>query len=208
MLALIAIGLLVILVLVIYLADRVSSLERQTQDAVASLKERGVSSFKGPFGGLSAKKLWDAMTGLLPEGMDEQTVMDVRERYEAVIQKHIEAVFSEGVKDGERGLSGEPKNTRWVTTLRGQVESWLPQAQVNAIYKAGLDFSTAKSPDQQALVRQAFGEPCRVLYEKVGVEPLVDLVAQLVPAAPSGAVIAPTGENSPAPQLQANPVQK
>lgn len=207
MLALIAIGLLVILVLVIYLTDRVNSLERQTQDAVASIKERATSSFKGPFGGLSAKKLWDAMSGLLPDGMDEQTAMDVRERYEAVLQKHIEAVFSEGVKDGERGLSGEPKNTRWVTTLRGQVESWLPQTQVNAIYKCGVDSVTA-APEQQAVVRQAFAEACRHLYDKAGVEPLVDLVSQLMPPRVAGQDSSGGSGAGSVPQISATPVQK
>jgi len=180
MLALIAIGLLVILVFIIYLTDRVNNLERQTQDAVSSLKEKN-SAFKGPFAGLATKKLWDAMTGMVPEGMDANLLQEVRERYPSVLQKHIEAQFSEGSRDGERGLSGEPKNTRWVNTLRGQVESWLPQTQVNAIYKAGLDSVNAQTPEQQIVVRAALDEACRYLYDKTQMEFPAGLSVQLIP---------------------------
>ncbi len=181
MLALIAIGLLVILVFIIYLTDRVNNLERQTQDAVSSLKEKSSSAFKGPFAGLATKKLWDAMTGMVPEGMDPNQLQEVRERYASVLQKHIEAQFSEGSKDGERGLSGEPKNTRWINTLRGQVESWLPQSQVNAIYKAGLDSVNAQTPEQQIAVRAALDEACRYLYDKTQMEFPAGLSVQLIP---------------------------
>jgi hypothetical protein len=179
MLGVIAIGLLVIVVLIIYLADRVNSLERQTQEAVNSLKAKPFAP-KGVFAGLSSKKLWDAMAGQFPEGLDEDAIGDLRERYLTVLQKHIEAVFSEGLKDGQRGLSGDPKNTRRISTLRGQVESWLPQTQVNAIYKAGLDAANSQSPEQLASIQFALGEACNHLFQKTQIEPPVALIEQLL----------------------------
>lgn len=188
MLALIAIGLLVILVMIIYLTERVNSLEKRTQEAVHSMKDKSAEP-KGVFAGLANKKLWDVMTGQIPEGLDEDTVGDVRERYQVVLQKHVEGLFSEGLKDGQRGLSGDPKNTRWITTLRGQVESWLPQMQVNAIYKAGLDAANCQTAEQQLPIRVVLQDACQNLYTKTQIELPHGLIDQMLPpmaAAPSG----------------------
>jgi hypothetical protein len=164
-LAFIAIGLLVVLVFIIYLVDRVNAIERETRQFAQSMQAPKDVQPQGPFAGLSSKKLWDAMTGRLPEGMDPSLVVEVRERYEMVLQKHIEAIFQEGVKDGQRGMSGEPKNTKLITTLRGPVESWLPSAQVNTLYKCGLD-SVQLPADQWAGVRSALDEAGQTLYAK------------------------------------------
>jgi hypothetical protein len=164
-LAFIAIGLLVVLVFIIYLVDRVNAIERETRQFAQSMQAPKDVQPQGPFAGLSSKKLWDAMTGRVPEGMDPSLVVEVRERYEMVLQKHIEAIFQEGVKDGQRGMSGEPKNTKLITTLRGPVESWLPSAQVNTLYKCGLD-SVQLPADQWAGVRSALDEAGQTLYAK------------------------------------------
>jgi hypothetical protein len=164
-LAFIAIGLLVVLVFIIYLVDRVNAIERETRQFAQSMQAPKDVQPQGPFAGLSSKKLWDAMTGRVPEGMEPSLVVEVRERYEMVLQKHIEAIFQEGVKDGQRGMSGEPKNTKLITTLRGPVESWLPSAQVNTLYKCGLD-SVQLPADQWAGVRSALDEAGQTLYAK------------------------------------------
>jgi hypothetical protein len=164
-LAFIAIGLLVVLVFIIYLVDRVNAIEKETRQFARSLQEPKEAAPLGPFAGLSSKKLWDAMTGRVPEGMDPSLVVEVRERYEMVLQKHIEAIFNEGVKDGQRGMSGEPKNTKLITTLRGPVESWLPSAQVNTIYKCGLD-SVQLPADQWDALRPVLDEAGENLYAK------------------------------------------
>jgi len=164
-LAFIAIGLLIVLVFIIYLVDRVNAIEKETRLVAQSLNGQKEPPSLGPFAGLSSKKLWDAMTGRVPEGMDPSVLVEVRERYELVLQKHIEAIFQEGVKDGQRGLTGEPKNTKLIATLRGPVESWLPSAQVNTLYKCGID-STQSPPEQWDAVRSALDEAGQLLYSK------------------------------------------
>ncbi len=181
-LAFIAIGLLVVLVFIIYLVDRVNAIERETRQFAQSMQAPKDVQPQGPFAGLSSKKLWDAMTGRLPEGMDPSLVVEVRERYEMVLQKHIEAIFQEGVKDGQRGMSGEPKNTKLITTLRGPVESWLPSAQVNTLYKCGLD-SVQLPADQWAGVRSALDEAGQTLYAKALLTPPQPLSSILMPQA-------------------------
>jgi hypothetical protein len=179
-LAFIAIGLLVVLVFIIYLVDRVNSIEKETRQFARSLNEPKEPASLGPFAGLSSKKLWDAMTGRVPEGLDPSVVVEVRERYESVLQKHIESIFQEGVKDGQRGMSGEPKNTKLITTLRGPVESWLPSAQVNTLYKCGLD-STQLPADQLDAVRMALDEVGQMLYSKALLNLAQPLSASLLP---------------------------
>lgn len=179
-LAFIAIGLLVVLVFIIYLIDRVNAIEKETRQFAQSLSEHNEPMPQGPFVGLSSKKLWDAMTGRVPEGMDPSLVVEVRERYEVVLQKHIESLFQEGVKDGQRGMSGEPKNIKIISTLRGSVESWLPTAQVNTIYKCGLD-SVQLPTDQLDGVRSALDEAGQTLYGKALITLTRPLSASLMP---------------------------
>ena len=164
-LAFIAIGLLVVLVFIIYLVDRVNAIEKETRQFAQSLQDTKEPPSLGPFAGLSSKKLWDAMTGRVPEGMDPSVLVEVRERYEMVLHKHIDSIYQEAVKDGQRGLTGEPKNTKLITTLRGPVESWLPSAQVNTLYKCGVD-STQLPADQLDAVRAALDEVGQTLYSK------------------------------------------
>jgi hypothetical protein len=178
--AFIAMGLLVLLVFIIYLLDRVNTLEKETRRFSQSLKPPQDLPPPGPFGALSAKKLWDAMTGRVPEGLEPSAVDEMRALYEMVLHKHVDAIFQEGVKDGQRGMLGEPKNTKVITTARGPVESWLPSAQVNTLYKCGLD-SAQLPPDQLAAVRAALDEAGLTLYSKAMVNLAQPLSASLMP---------------------------
>lgn len=178
--ALIAIGLLILLVFILYLLDRVNSLEKETRRFSQSLKPPQDVTPPGPFGSLSSKKLWDAMTGRVPEGLDPSAVDEMRVHYEMVLHKHVDAIFQEGVKDGQRGMLGEPKNTKVITTSRGPVESWLPSAQVNTLYKCGLD-SAQLPPGQLAAVRAALDEAGLTLYSKAMVNLAQPLSASLMP---------------------------
>lgn len=182
LLALIGIGLLVVLVFIIYLVDRVNSIEKETRRVAQSLNDAKEPPSLGPFAGLSSKKLWDAMTGRVPEGLDPSLLIEVRERYESVLFKHIAAIFQEGVQDGQRGLTGEPKNTKLLTTLRGPVESWLPSAQVNTLYKCGVD-STQLPADQLDAVRAAIDDVGQTLYGKALLPLVQPLSESLLPRA-------------------------
>jgi len=210
-LAFIAIGLLLLLVLVIYLVDRVNSLEKDTKTAIENLSataQQPTSVAVGPFAGLSAKKLWDAMTGRPPEDVPADSLGDVRTRYETVLIKHIESIFEEGKRDGSMGVSSPPKNTRQITTLRGNVESWLPMPQVNAIYQCGVDISQ-KPPEQQAEVRMALDDACNQLFGKTQVQPRAPMSHSLmgpdsaVPAALGSDGVTPYGLPSPDTKINA-----
>jgi hypothetical protein len=178
--ALTVMGLLVLLVFILYLLDRVSTLEKESRRLAQSLTRPKDSTFPGPFGTLNSKKLWDAMTGRVPEGLDPSAVEEMRVLYEMVLHKHVDAIFQEGVKDGQRGMLGEPKNTKVITTSRGPVESWLPLAQVNTLYQCGLD-SAQLATDQLDAVRAALDEAGLALYSKAMVNLAQPLSASLMP---------------------------
>jgi hypothetical protein len=175
-----AIGLLVILVVVLYLLDRVNTIEKETRQFAKSLNVQKEEPSVLPFAGLASKKLWDAMTGRLPDGLDPALMHQVRSHYQMVLHKHIDALFQEGVMDGLRGILGEPKNTKLINTSSGPVESWLPSAQVNTLYKCGLD-SVQLSADQLDAVRLALDEAGQTLYGKVMVNLDQPLSVSLMP---------------------------
>ena len=82
------------------------------------------------------------------------------------------------------GVSSPPKNTRQITTLRGNVESWLPMPQVNAIYQCGVD-SHQKPPEQHAEVRMALDDACNQLFGKTQIEPKAPMSQTLMGAEPA-----------------------
>ena len=178
--ALMAIGLLVLLVFIMYLLDRVNTLEKETRQFAQTMKTQKEAAPAGPFAGLSSKKLWDAMTGRVPDGFDARAVDELRSLYEMVLHKHVDAIFQEGVNDGRMGAMAEPKNTKLISTARGPVESWLPSAQVNTLYKCGLD--SAQLPEGQLTsVRIALDEAGQTLYGKAMVNLDKPLSESLMP---------------------------
>jgi hypothetical protein len=171
LLGLIALALLMVLLLIIYLVDRVNTIERVTQDAVKGLGQlQGQQAVpQGPFGALSGRGLWDAMTGESAE-IDPMEASMMRQRYETVLQRHIEGLFDDGRKDGQAGNLNRPANTRRINTVRGAVESWMPVNQAQAIYQCGFDFST-QGPAQWSTIRSALDEVAADLFSKANMQP-------------------------------------
>jgi len=180
--AFLAIGLLVVIVLIVYLVDRVNSIEKETR-RVAQTITTAPSGSQDPFFNLAGKKLWDALSGKAPEGLSEQNLQELRTRYEVVLHKHIQSLFEEGVKDGQRGLSGEPKNTRMIRTAKAPVESWIPAPQANTLYKCGLD-SVNASAEACDTIRAALDDAGQQLFAKVQLTLQEPLSSALMPETP------------------------
>ncbi len=198
--ALMAIGLLLILILVIYLIDRVNAIEKETRKVMTSINEKSARAAT-PFMGLSSKKLWDAMTGRTTEGLDAEAIAELRSQYQVVLSKHIEALYQEGFKDGQRGLSGEPKNTKQISTSKGLVESWMPSAQANALYQCGLNAS--QTPEAEwGPIRASMDEAGQFLMSKTLLDTSSPLSDWLMPALQP--VVAAGAAQSPQPVLSAS----
>lgn len=179
--ALMAIGLLLVLILVIYLIDRVNSIESETRKVVSTLNE-SAAKLATPSMGLSAKKLWDVMTGRSTEGLDPQAIDDLRSRYPIILSKHAEALYKDGFKDGILGSPpSDPKNNKDIVTAKGPVESWIPTAQANALYQCGL--SASQTPEAEwGPIRASMDEAGQFLWSKAQLEATSPLSEWLMPS--------------------------
>lgn len=182
--ALMAIGLLLILILVIYLIDRVNSIESETRKVMSSINENAARAAT-PSVGLTAKNLWDAMTGRSVEGLDSTALADLRARYPIILSKHVEALYQEGFKDGIRGMPGEPKNTKLINTAKGSVESWIPSAQANTLYQCGLNASQTPESDWGS-IRASMDEAGQFLWMKTQLDSSGPLSEWLMPSSSGG----------------------
>ena len=194
--AFLAIGLLVVIILIVYLVDRVNSIERETRRVAQTLATPAAAVPQGPFFGLSGKPLWDTLSGRGALDLSPQALAELRENYEVVLQKHIQALFDEGFQDGKRGLSADPKNIRKISTAKGNVESWLPGPLANTLYKCGLD--CAQLPAQEwGPVQTALDEAGQQLFARVDIPLLEPLSLSLMPGAEPLALPSEPASNKP-----------
>lgn len=170
LLGLIALAMLLVLLLTLYLIERVNNIERTTIEVVKGLGSNQPSApgSIGPFGNLSGRTLWEAMTseGAALDPMEETML---RQRYEPVLSRHLEGLFEDGRRDGQAGKFQAPQNSRRINTARGGVESWLPANVANLFYQCGQDFATL-GPAQWSNVRRALDDATGELFAKARLE--------------------------------------
>jgi len=179
-----------LVVLVIYLVDRVNGLERATKDMLGNLQGGQPARPSGPYAGLSGKPLWDALTGEADTPLDELTLDGVRKRYRLVLGEHIGFVFKEGASDQSKGFDAVPPPTRQVRTPTAQVESWLPPEAVEAVYRCGQGY-TRNDPAELPGLRQRLDQVCADLHVRAGLEVLQPASAALMPPKPAAPAPAP-----------------
>jgi hypothetical protein len=177
-LTLVGAALLALLVVVIYLNDRVNELERRTVAAQGSAGSAGGGE-DNSWRGLTGKRLWDAMTGkkgVTP--LDEASLEALRITYESVLSQHIESLFRAGQSDARRGGSAQPTAVKTVASPRGAVQSWIPLNHANALYRAGIT-STKSDIYEVERARMTLDETAQVLYAQTGLtllQPFSDLL--------------------------------
>jgi hypothetical protein len=144
-----------LLVMVIYTIDRLNSVEKITSllNTVVA-PSPSVSGIESPsmFEGLTGMVLWEAMSGKPVEGWDKDSLDEMRPRYRIVLQKHIEAIFDEGLLDGhQESFKHLPANGMVVSMLRGTIESWIPQNYASAVYQVGIEWSRNEIEEAERL---------------------------------------------------------
>jgi hypothetical protein len=133
-------GSVILIVLMIYLGDRVKRLEIMSFHDSSEPVEVDKPKNDNGFFGLSGKKLWDAMSGTVPEGIEEADVVALKRVFEVVLKNHIETLFKLGKRDATSGNNPEtPNNPLEISTLRHSIASWIPAQHVSTIYKAGYE---------------------------------------------------------------------
>jgi hypothetical protein len=120
------------------------------------------------FNGLSGKKLWDTACGKAEPPLGTPELESFRKRYEPILNKHILGLIEDGGHDAAGGTSRSPQATRSISTLRANVESWLPPQHVSALYKAG--YEAASNPADLSRIAQGLDETCTTLYARCGID--------------------------------------
>lgn len=203
-LALIALVVLGIVVMLLYLLDRVDTLEkRQTPDAGAELQR---ALLAGGFGTLSGRKLWEAACGTGTNPLPPDALAALRENLRPVLVKHVQEVFSQGANDARNNLNQPPKPDRSIATLRAKVESHLPPPQVSALYRCGQEYAAA-TPETLPRLRQNLEQIGGAIQGKVQIvlaEPFASLVLSPTELEATQALAAPAegGEDAAQPQPQ------
>ena len=126
-----------VLLLIVYLIDRVNLIEKQTVDRAATeLKNNNAS---GPFRGMEGEDLWNAMSYNRMPPLEDSIIEEIKPRYEFILLKHVEKTFELGKDHALKNIETKPVNQITLPTLRGPVESWIPQNFCEEIYNSGFE---------------------------------------------------------------------
>lgn len=168
-----------VMVLVIYIVDRVrvvASGIQQTPD-IAQTTDASFHEMNG-------QVLWDALTGD-PAVQDAELaarLAQIRGPYADVLRRHIEEIFEEGLLDGRQGVRLSPPPLRSVKTTGGHVNSWLPMQESNEIYSIGIAKGGA-DPGELTVLRNRLEDVVTQLFVRTGCNVPEGLAATLIPAA-------------------------
>ena len=177
MLNLISWVLLLLVILTLYLIDKVNQLARLQQEVLhpppnESEIEPAASPRDVLFERLHGKPLWDAMTGKTVEGFDPTLIEALRPHYEPVLHEHLVATFCDGLANAAQPASRPPSSTRTIMTPRGEVQSWLPAQHLGSIYRTAVEFASSyrHHPDASTLQRlkETLDSVSSMLYQRAG----------------------------------------
>lgn len=213
-----------IAVLIIYLIDRVNSIDKFARLVQADQSwSSSDPAAMGLFGDLHGKRLWDAVSGVPIEGWDKGAIDLIRNRYQLVLRRHIEDLFNEGLQHGREKRQGyQLSASRMISTLRGPVESWIPIENAVSIYNAGYGRANAKDTEL-AQLRTNLDIAIDSLFSQAAIKLARPMSSSLIPggentsevpldvdaatmAQAAAAVVAPSGVTTPAIDANSAPV--
>ena len=180
----ILVGMLGVTIMIIYLTDKIHSIEKNTRRATGSADSGPPAPIDERFAGLDGERLWQAMREMPAEGVDPQAIDELRKCYEPVLLRHIGELLEEGVLDGRQGIQVKPNELRTIKTSHGQVVSWIPPVEARMIYDLGLDRQHS-SQDDLAAIRVRLDDICDRLFISLGLSPTQRVSRVLMPEADS-----------------------
>ena len=192
--------LLLLVILTLYLIDKVNKLTSLQEEAMhppPSVEPPQELDIPGDilFAGLEGKTLWDAMSGKQIDGFEPTLIEALRPHYEPILREHIETTFSDGLEDAHEDDPQNPGSLRTIPTPRGEVESWLPPQHLGSIYRTAMEFGGdyAKTRDTDTFYRlqETLDSVTSMLYQRAGLtleipfsETLLDVSKLPPPPAP------------------------
>ncbi len=133
-------GLMGIVVMIIYLIDRVNSIDKRTAKTNNQEPEdRRSLPIDRRFSGLDGEKLWNQLASQSLATGENDELTKQRQLYCPVLIRHIQEVFEEGTLDARQGLKIQPASDRSIKTTNGQIVSWIPSGESRSIYELGQD---------------------------------------------------------------------
>ena len=161
-------GLIGVVVMIIYLIDRVNSIEKISRNFSDGKSNHTPDlPLDKRFGDRQGRELWSALSSAPGPGVDAERLSDLRSNYEPVLLRHIEELFEEGSLDARQDIQTQPTEVRWIRTASGQVQSWLPASDVRGIYDLGQDRERNGTKDL-ADIRARLDAFCERLFGTLG----------------------------------------
>ena len=141
-------------ILIISLIDRVRKMEVHASSprSVGAVAAVAPATTDARFAGVDGQRLWNLMIAADDKsGAGNGKAAELRAFYPAVLERHIEELFEEGVLDSRQGVRVPPAPVRLIKTSGGHVASWLPPADSNEIYAIGQERNAVVGGDYLAL---------------------------------------------------------
>lgn len=170
--------LLLLVILTLYLIDKVNQLTRLQQEALhPGESETPATDPNGTtdvlFERLHGKNLWDAMCGKPIEGIEPQLVDALRPHYEPVLMAHVEHAFQQGLASVDSAaVPRNPESVHVVHTPRGQVQSWLPAQHLGSLYRTAREFAgdyrQDPMPETLQRLRETLDSVAGMLFQRAG----------------------------------------
>ena len=166
--------LLLLVILTLYLIDKVNHLSN-LQTPAKPVEEETDMEPPGDilFAGLEGKRLWDAMNGRPMSGFDAQLIDALRVHYEPILREHIGLTFKDGLTDGRAKVSNSPASQRKIDTPRGFVNSWLPSQHLGSIYRVAHEFAElspdVREPEDLARLQQTLDSVTNMLHQRANI---------------------------------------
>ena len=169
--------LLFLVILTLYLIDKVNKLTTLQEEAMHPAPPvEPPPELDAPgdilFAGLEGKTLWDAMSGKEIDGFEPTLIEALRPHYEPILRAHIETTFQDGLEDADEDDPQNPGSLRTIPTPRGEVESWLPPQHLGSIYRTaiefGSDYAISRDVDTFYRLQETLDSVTSMLYQRAG----------------------------------------
>ena len=168
-----------LVVTIAFLLFRLNQVEKSSQ-ALQSTKTTAIPAdpTDAVFAQHDGQALWNLLASpQASPALDADVLEDARQRYAFVLLKHASAVYAAGA----RGIGDQASNTKRVVTLRGAIQSWMPESEATALFECGQQSTLATDTASIEAIRQRLHGVSRSLAPAIQAGVLLQLADRLLP---------------------------
>jgi hypothetical protein len=181
----------ILVIMVLFLIDKVRKIEEIANTLISNLGITGGASINSKidpsFLNVSGKNLWDTVSEKNnPQNLSVNDIDMLRSKFRTMLEKHLRAVFSQGLSDARNGIPKSlPKTEKTYQTLRGEIEIWIPSQANNTLYNSGFELINATEADVSRIENKLM-ETLYELFNSVKLDPNDSLIDELMTLAGHG----------------------